>query len=91
MTKNTLRFSVHLMSVPNNVKGNNIISNLRKQMKSSKSPARLTLHGRGYRYGKGRRHVRPDGTHDWDNRYQNSLPLSKAEKIAIYLSPRWIG
>ena len=47
MIKNAPETQIHLMTVPNNMKGNNIIQNLRERMKQSDSPCRVVLYGRG--------------------------------------------
>jgi len=97
--KNTINSQVHLMTVDNNDDGRKTIANLRKSMKESNSTLRMILYGRGHRFGKGRMHVckcgnpartgpRSCGCRWWDNEYQSSIPLDKAQKIAVFVTRR---
>lgn len=70
---------VHIFTVKNDFGGLNQIDSLRKLIKPN--GFRLVLRGRGFRYGMGK----PTKANGGNNQYQSSLPLDKAEKIAVYL------
>ena len=75
--------SVHLMTVNNDNDGQALIETLRKNMVGS--PTRIArIHGRGFRYGKGK------GTkaNDYDNTYQEHLPRHLSQRLSVYITGR---
>ena len=76
------------MTVDNTKEGRAIIASLRNQVKSK--GFKIRLRGRGHRFGKGRiRGKYVNGVFvatNRDNRYQSSLPLNMAQRIAVYIS-----
>jgi hypothetical protein len=84
--KNKIGGQVHLFTVDNNRSGKTAISNLRKQLKNTQH--RLILYGRGHRFGKGRIHMKNGDVTGWDNSYQSGLPLTIAQRIAVYITSR---
>jgi hypothetical protein len=79
---------VHLLTVNNDPKGRQFISELRQSMKGT--PNHLVLYGRGHRFGKGRIHINGQ-MYNWDNSYQSRIPLDgdeRAQRIAVYITSR---
>lgn len=71
--------SSYLVTVKNDAQGREFIKGLREHYRNWCQTIRLR--GRGHRYGHGNMTKANKG----DNRYQASIPLSKASHIAIYL------
>lgn len=93
---NAIFKSGHVVTVPNTPEGRTVIQNIRKTLRSQKKldptfTYRVTVYGRGHRFGKGR--IRGRYNHagvfcatNWDNSYQSNLPHDKATSLAIYVS-----
>lgn len=74
--KNTTQSFLHLMTVNNDTTGNQLIKDIRANMKKSDTTLRVVLIGRGHRFGKGR------------GIYQSQVPLSIAQRVAVYVTAR---
>jgi hypothetical protein len=78
----------HLVTVENNEVGRAFVKVLRQSLRGTNR--RVTLCGRGYRYGYGNYHkadrvLNGKTISKYDNRYQSCLPLPIAQKWAVYV------
>ena len=75
----------HIFTVEYNDEGKKLIESLRNLVKQK--GYNLILRGRGHRFGLGKPTVANGG----NNQYQSSIPLEKAQKVAVYITKRNIN
>jgi hypothetical protein len=70
----------HLVTVPNNVEGQQFVASLRKFLKNTRNG--VMVRGRGNRL---KAAIADGASHA---RYRQDLPIRHAERLAVYLRPR---